>query len=132
MFGNIHSNEVKNNVASAVLKRRRKTPKKEHEGSTFAKQGGTSGSHTDPPKASNDPVPTKWNVTCPLCKGNHWLSHCEKLRGNSVDEPVKFVRNKALWDNSFMPGHMAASCRKESCCQIVGCKKPFQFLTPKE
>ena len=132
VFGNVHTNEVKNSVSGAGLQRRRKTTKKEHEGSTFAKQGGTSGSNTDPPKASTEPVPTKWNVTCPLCKGNHWLSRCEKLRGNSVDERVKFVRNKGLCDNSLMPGHMAASCPKESYCQINGCKKTFHFPSPKE
>ena len=122
VFGNIHLNEVKNNVVSTTLRRRRKIPKKEHEGSTLATEGVTSESHTDPPKASTDPVPTKSNVMCTLCKGNNWLSRCEKFRGNSEDERVKFVRNTGLCNNSLRPGHMAASFPKESHCQIVSCK----------
>ena len=108
---------------------------KEHEGSSFAAQGGTPENHTDPPKGNADPVPMKSKVTCPLCKGSHWLSRCEVFRGNSVDERITFVRSKGLCDNCLMPGHMAMSCPKESYCQIVGCKiahrKHSTFLHPK-
>ena len=135
VFGNIHTNDIKNNVAGTGFKRRRKSPMKEHEGSSFAAQGGTPENHTDPPKGNADPVPMKSKVTCPLCKGSHWLSRCEVFRGNSVDERIKFVRSKGLCDNCLMPGHMAMSCLKESYCQIVGCKiahrKHSTFLHPK-
>ena len=135
VFGNIHTNDIKNNVAGTGFKRRRKPPMKEHEGSSFAAQGGTPENHTDPPKGNADPVPMKSKVTCPLCKGSHWLSRCEVFRGNSVDERIKFVRSKGLCDNCLMPGHMAMSCPKESYCQIVGCKiahrKHSTFLHPK-
>ena len=136
VFGNVHPSDIKNNVASTGSGRRRiKTPKKEHEGATFATQGGASENHTDHPKGNTDLTPMTSNVTCPLCKGSHWLSRCEVFRGNSVDERIKFVRSKGLCNNCLMPGHMAISCPKESYCKVVGCKighrKHSTFLHPK-
>ena len=135
VFGNVHSNDIKNSVAGTGSGRRRKTPNKEHEGSTFATQGGASENHADRPKGNADPTPLKSNVTCPLCKGSHWLSRCEVFGGNSVDERIKFVRRKGICDNCLMLGHMAMSCPKESYCQVIGCKignrKHSTFLYPK-
>ena len=135
VFGNIHSNDDKNNAVGTGSKRRHRIPSKEHKGSTFMTQGTTSESTTDPTKDNTEHVPNKSNVKCPLCKESHWLSRCQLFRGKSVDEQISFVRSKGLCDNCLVAGHMAMSCPKQSFCQIVGCKighrKHSTFLHPK-
>ena len=134
VFGNIHSNDDKNNAVGTGSKRRYRMPSKEHKGSAFMTQGTTPESTTDPPKDNTEHMPNKSNVKCPLCKESHWLSCCQLLR-KSVDERISFVRSKGLCDNCLVAGHMAMSCPKQSFCQIVGCKighrKHSTFLHPK-
>ena len=135
VFGDIHSNDDKNNAVGIGSKRRYRTPSKEHKGSAFTTQGTTPESTTDPPKDNTERAPDKSNVKCPLCKESHWLSRCQLFRGKSVDERISFVRSRGLCDNCLVAGHMAMSCPKKSFCQIVGCKighrKHSTFLHPK-
>ena len=81
VFGNIYSNEDKNNAAGTGPKRRHRTPPEEHKGSAFATQRTTPESPTDPPKDDTEHMPKKSNVKCPLCKESHWLSRCQVFRG---------------------------------------------------
>ena len=135
VFGDIHMNDTKNNVADTGSRRRRKPPPKDYRGSAFVAQGSMPESQTNSSKGNTDPVQTKSDVKCPLCKASHWLPRCGVFRGNSVDERIKLVRSKGLCNNCLMPGHMAMNCPKESYCQIVGCKiahrKHSTFLHPK-
>lgn len=135
VFGDIHSNDDKNNAVGIGSKRRYRTPSKEHKGSAFTTQGTTPESTTDPPKDNTERAPDKSNFKCPLCKESHWLSRCQLFRGKSVDERISFVRSRGLCDNCLVAGHMAMSCPKKSFCQIVGCKighrKHSTFLHPK-
>ena len=135
VFGDIHSNDDKNNAVGIGSKRRYRTPSKEHKGSAFTTQGTTSEGTTDPPKDNTERAPDKSNVKCPLCKESHWLSRCQLFRGKSVDERISFVRSRGLCDNCLVAGHMAMSCPKKSFCQIVGCKighrKHSTFLHPR-
>ena len=135
VFGDIHSNDDKNNAVGIGSKRRYRTPSKEHKGSAFTTQGTTPESTTDPPKDNTERAPDKSNVKCPLCKESHWLSRCQLFRGKSVDERISFVRSRGLCDNCLVAGHMAMSCPKKSFCQIVGCKighrKHSTFLHPR-
>ncbi|XP_028407167.1 uncharacterized protein LOC114529553 [Dendronephthya gigantea] len=68
---------------------------------------------------------------CP-CNENHWLARCGKFRKMSLDQRMKFVKNKRLCLNCFNAGHFVRSCPKESFCKIEGCTgKHSTFLHPK-
>ena len=71
VFGDIHLNDTKNNVADTGSRRRCKPPPKDYKGSAFVAQGSTPESQTNPPKGNANPVQTKSDFKCPLCKGNH-------------------------------------------------------------
>ena len=75
-FGNIHSNDDKNNGVSAGCKIRHRKPGKENKGSASTTQGTTPEGTSDPPKDNTELVLNKSNVKCPLCKESHRLSRC--------------------------------------------------------
>ena len=109
-FGNIHSNDGKNNAVGTGSKRRHRMPSKEHKGSAFMTQGTTPESTTDPPKDNTEHVPNKLNVKCPLCKESHWLSRCQLFRGKSVDERISFVRSKGTHGNVVPQAELLPDC----------------------
>ena len=67
--------------------------------------------YRNPLKGNTDPVQTKSDFKCPLCKANHWLQCCGVFRGNSVDEQIKLVRSRGLCHNCLMPGQRLLAVR---------------------
>lgn len=69
---------------------------------------------------------------CALCKGEHWLSRCEKFRNQSVKERQELIRTKKLCINCLSDKHFVRSCPKPSFCKVRGCtSKHSTFLHPK-
>ena len=69
---------------------------------------------------------------CPMCKGTHLLSRCDRFKKETVKNRLKLVRKRGLCDNCLFRGHIARSCPKESFCKVPGCQgKHSTFLHPK-
>ena len=72
-------------------------------------------------------------LKCPKCNLNHWLSRCDKFKGQSLEDRLKFVREKKLCNNCLSTGHFVRSCPKKSFCKVDGCtSKHSTFLHPKQ
>ena len=71
-------------------------------------------------------------LKCPKCNSNHWLSRCDKFKGQSLEDRQKFVREKKLCNNCLLTGHFVRTCPKKSFCKVEGCtNKHSTFLHPK-
>ena len=71
-------------------------------------------------------------LKCPKCNSNHWLSRCDKFKGQSLEDRQKFVREKKLCNNCLLTGHFVRACPKKSFCKVEGCtNKHSTFLHPK-
>lgn len=131
VFGNIHANDGRIDVASTGSQKNQTTPK-ERKGSTFTAQVDTSNSQTDLPKGTSSPVPKKYDFKCLLCKTSPWMPCRELFIGKTLDERVKVVRSRGLCDNCLRPGYVAVFCPKKSYCQIavfkIGHRKLSTFL----
>ena len=52
---------------------------------------------------------------CFLCKGEHFLCHCEKFLAMSIDVRFKVVQRLKLCINCLRSDHFAKTCRMGSC-----------------
>jgi hypothetical protein len=57
------------------------------------------------------------NVTCLMCKENHFLTSCNKYINLNVEERVQFVQNQLLCFNCLSPYHRARYCKSKKSCQ---------------
>ena len=73
----------------------------------------------------------KTSLSCPMCKGAHYLNKCNGFRGLSVSERTEFVNNRGLCLNCFHSGHVAETCTYTWVCNIEGCgAKHNRWLHP--
>ena len=73
----------------------------------------------------------KTSLSCPMCKGAHYLNKCNGFRGLSVSERTEFVNNRGLCLNCFHLGHVAETCTYTWVCNIEGCgAKHNRWLHP--
>ena len=69
---------------------------------------------------------------CPLCSDSHYLACCERFRKMSLEDRIKFVKEKRLCNNCLTKGHFVNACTKDSFCKIEECDgKHSTFLHPK-
>ncbi|XP_074653626.1 uncharacterized protein LOC141907782 [Tubulanus polymorphus] len=67
----------------------------------------------------NLPPATKKPLRCPHCSNEHLLVNCSGFSRFTYEEKVKFVRDKALCFNCFLPRHRSRECWKpRSKCNI--------------
>ena len=131
VFGNIHSNDDKNNAVGTDSRRRHRTPSKEHKGSAFTTQGTTPEGITDPPKTILNTCRNSRMSNAHCVKrviGCHAASFSEESQSMSelvlcvVEDCAIIVLLQDTW-------------LLQSFCQIVGCKishrKHSIFLHPK-
>ena len=72
-------------------------------------------------------------LKCPKCNSNHWLSRCDKFKGQSLEDRQKLVREKKLCNNCLLTGHFVRACPKKSFCKVEKCtNKHSTFLHPKQ
>ena len=73
----------------------------------------------------------KTSLSCPMCKGAHYLNKCNGFRGLSVSERTEFVKNRGLCLNCFHSGHVAKTCIYTWVCNLEGCgEKHNRWLHP--
>ncbi|XP_025193542.1 uncharacterized protein LOC112593380, partial [Melanaphis sacchari] len=59
---------------------------------------------------------SKSNVSCPVCKGSHIVSKCNKFTGWSVDVREKWVRENRCCFRCLRVGHWAPECKSPVQC----------------
>ena len=127
LFGNLSNSasESKNRSTSCTTERKRKpTP--------FVTTKSSYATHSE--QSSSNSTEEKKSQKCLMCNEHHWLSRCKTFREKSLQEKIKFTREKGLCDNCLNAGHVARSCPKESFCKVENCKlgrKHSTFLHPK-
>lgn len=125
LFGNLSNNaqETRNRITTTVENKRKPT---------FSTARASYATHGELP--SIKPYGEKKVIKCALCSEQHWLSRCKVFKEKSLQERIKFTREKGLCDNCLVAGHMARSCPKDSFCKVEDCKigrKHSTFLHPK-
>ena len=58
---------------------------------------------------------------CVLCSGNHTLFYCQQFKKLTPVERFKFVHDKSLCNNCFLPGHYSFRCLRPTTCTVPGC-----------
>lgn len=60
---------------------------------------------------------TTGNVDCPVCKGQHRVSRCDKFASLTPVERMDIVRRARLCHNCLAPGHLANECTSRFSCR---------------
>ena len=67
-------------------------------------------------------------IECLLCKGPHYLNHCDQFQNMSLDEREKFVKSQHACINCLKKSHIVTHCRKQSFCKVPSCKGKHAVL----
>ncbi|KAK3740437.1 hypothetical protein QZH41_015487, partial [Actinostola sp. cb2023] len=61
---------------------------------------------------------------CPSCSKNHSLDDCQEFKDNSIEDRVKFVRNKSLCFGCYGNDHHSRNCTSRLTCKECGKRHP--------
>lgn len=73
---------------------------------------------------------TSVNISCPLCKQPHKLSHCKQFGKEDYQTRSEFVRTHGLCYNCLGANHSIKFCRVTTSCQVCN-RKHHSLLHPK-
>ena len=89
----------------------KENPKKEHKAKakSFASQAEKV---VSAPQSASQTTTEKRTPFCILCKGEHYIQHCEKFKSMSFDERKTLVTSKGLCFSCLRRGHIKKDCQR--------------------
>lgn len=69
---------------------------------------------------SATPHPARYSVTCPQCKGRHYINQCTKFLALSVLERIRAAKRFRLCTNCLGSSHATPNCRSTLCKYCKG------------
>ncbi len=64
----------------------------------------------------------KAEVSCPKCKGTHFLAKCSSFKSLTSEEKRNFVRTSKVCIKCLVAGHFIRECKRKGACGQNGCK----------
>ncbi|XP_043969743.1 uncharacterized protein LOC122829340 isoform X2 [Gambusia affinis] len=127
LFGDI--SDSRSPIAAKMNQKGKQAVKKEFRGSSFAtnvvpesKEPQERTAKVKP--ASNGKAVNAFDKPCLYCQQSHALASCSKIKGQSHQERVEFLKSKGLCFGCLIPGHLSKSCKRKMECKECGFKHP--------
>ena len=76
---------------------------------------------TTPRRGGTSSFATSEAQACAICDKGHETEDCGQLKGRSMEEKLKLVRDKTLCFVCLEPGHAARECKSKARCKKQGC-----------
>lgn len=127
LFGDI--SDSPSPIAAKMNQKGKQAVKKEFRGSSFAtnvvpesKEPQERTAKVKP--ASNGKAVNAFDKPCLYCQQSHAPASCSKIKGQSHQERVEFLKSKGLCFSCLIPGHLSKSCKRKIECKECGFKHP--------
>ncbi|XP_054085566.1 uncharacterized protein LOC128921580 [Zeugodacus cucurbitae] len=67
-------------------------------------------------------------ITCPLCRGGHYISDCGTFKSLSVQERWRKAKQLRLCFSCLLGGHITRTCHRRNICRTNGCQRVHNKL----